>query len=272
MDRPLVSVVMATHNYGRFIGEAIESILAQTYRRFELIIVDDASTDSTLEVIGQYDDERIVLVKREECSCSGAAPRNDGLAVSRGDLIAVADADDISVPDRLERQVTFLEQNPSVDLLGGATIPVDEKGRRIGGPILKPVYDQPGEYRQALLWGEHVLSHPTLMFRRRILKKVSGYNDYVSSGDTEFVLRASRYFNLYNLKDVLCHHRQHSASVTRTCGVWLKQYHHAIFMFREYMWVQKEIERLNRAQGTSKRRRQVHPPAKGQGVQGLPKG
>lgn len=267
MDGPLVSVVMATHNYGRFIGEAIESILAQTYRRFELIIVDDASTDSTPEVIGRYDDDRIVLVEREECSCSGAAPRNDGLAVSGGDLIAVADADDVSAPDRLERQVAFFERSPSVDLLGGAMIPVDEKGRRIGGPILKPIYDRPGMYRQALLRGEHVLSHPTLMFRRRVLKKVHRYNDYVSSGDTEFVLRASRYFNLYNLKDVLCHYRQHSASVTRTCGVRLRQYHHAIFMFREYMWVQKEIERLNRAQGASKRERQAPSPAEDRGGQ-----
>ena len=159
MDGPLISVVMPTHNYGRFIGEAIESIFAQTCERFELIIVDDASTDTTLEVIGQYDDDRIVLVQRTECSCSGVVPRNDGMAVSRGDLIAVADADDVSVRDRFERQVTFMEQNPDVDLLGGGMIQTDEEGNTISGPTPWPVYERPGRYRQAMLKGKNVLLH-----------------------------------------------------------------------------------------------------------------
>jgi len=248
MDVPLVSVVMPTHNYGRFISQAIESFLAQTFKGFELIVVDDASTDDTAEVVRRYDDPRIVVVQREECGCSGVLARNDGLAVSRGELIAVADADDISVPDRLEWQVASFGENPDVDLLSGGLIPIDENGKQIGGPVFKPVYDQPDLYRRELMRGRTVISHGAMMFRRRVLKKVPGYNDYISSGDFEFLLRASRYFRFHNLRKVLCYCRQHSASVTRTCGARLKRYHHAIFLVREYLWVQKELERLEKTQ------------------------
>ena len=242
---PRVSVVMPTHNYGRFIGEAIESVLAQTFEDFELVVVDDASTDDTLQIVAGYADERIRLLQRDECSCSGVAAINDGMAIARGDLIAVAAADDISVPERLDLQVSFLRENPAVDIVGGGLIPIDESGNQVGHPVLKPVYrKQPERYRQAMLKGVPVLIQGTMMHRKHLLDRLTGYGGYISSGDTEFLLRASRYYRFCNLREVLILCRQHGSSVTRTSGARLKKLHHRIFLERERIWVQKKLERL----------------------------
>ncbi len=249
MNAPLISVVMPTYNYGRYIGRAIEGILSQTYERFELIIVDDASTDDTAEVVKRYADDRIVFLRREECGCSGVLARNDGMAVAKGDLIAAADADDISVRQRLGLQVDFLGRHPEVDLLGGGVIPIDETGRPLGGPIFMPVLDRPEDYRRRLLMGRGVLLHGTVVFRRCVLEKLRGYQDCVSSGDFEFLLRASRHFQLYNLRKVLIYRRRHGASVTRTAGLLLKRHYHRIFTVREYLWVQEEVRRLASERG-----------------------
>jgi glycosyltransferase involved in cell wall biosynthesis len=248
MDAPLVSVVMPTHNYGRYIGRAIEGILSQTYDRFEVIVVDDASTDDTAEVVGRYEDDRIVFLRREECGCSGVLARNDGMAVAKGDLVAVADADDISVRQRLALQVEFLGRNPEVDVLGGGMIPIDEGGRPLGGPTFMPVFVRPEDYRRRLLVGGNAVLHGTAVFRRRVLEKLRGYQDCVSSGDFEFLLRASRYFQLYNLRKILIYRRRHGASLTRTAGRLLRRHYHRIFTIREYLWVQEEARRLGREQ------------------------
>ena len=247
MKNPLVSIVMPAHNYGRFIAEAIESFVAQTFADFELIVVDDASTDDTVEVVQGYDDSRIALIKRQVCSCSGVWARNDGLSAAGGSLIAVADADDVSLPDRLEQQVNFLRRYPEIDIVGGGLIPVDQNGSPIGLPVLKPVYrNRPDRYRKALLMGRPVVLHGTLMFRKHILKQLRGYGDYASSGDYEFLLRASRYFRLCNLNEILIYCRQHASSVTRTYGARLKRRHHKVFLERELLWTRKHIDRTKR--------------------------
>lgn len=244
MPGPLISAIMPTHNYGQYIEDAIDSILKQTYHHFELIIVDDASTDNTQDLIHKFKDDRIIYLKRNECSCSGVVARNDGMAIAKGDLIAVTDADDINLPDRFERQVEFFKQHQEIDLLGCGIIEVDTKGTPISDPITRPQFKKPEMYRQALLNYKNVLIHPTLMFRKYILERISGYNDFVSSGDTEFMIRASRYFRFYNLNDVLVFYRKHGQSITKTYGDKLRKHHYPIFLLREYLWDQKEIERL----------------------------
>ena len=244
MPSSFVSVVMSTHNYGHFIADTIESLLGQSYAHFEVIIVDDASTDNTLEVIEQYDDDRIVLLRRSECSCSGVFARNDGLVVARGDLIAVADADDVYVPDRLEKQVAFLETSPQVDLLGGTMIQMDRSGKPLGSSLKRPLFDKPEMYRQTLLTGKSVLIHSTLMFRRHILDRVRGYGPYASAGDFEFMLRASRYFRFSNLKDVLGYRRVHGKSISWTYGLRLNVHHRQLFLKEEFEWVMNELRRL----------------------------
>lgn len=241
MASPRVSVVMPTYNYGRFIGEAIVGFVNQTYTNFELIIVDDGSTDHTQEVIAGFCDDRIRVVVREENSGSAVWARNDGMAIAQGEYIVVADADDVSVPERLACQVNFLDTHEDVDFVGGGLIPIDPKGKRLGASVLKPVFDShPEKYRLNLLREISVVSHGTLMFRKSVLDKLGGYHFYASSGDYEFLLRASRYFTFCNVDRVLIRCRQHSTSTTYTFGHRMKPYFHAVILAQEYLWVSRQ--------------------------------
>lgn len=243
MANPRVSVVMPTYNYGRFIGEAIDGFLNQTFSDFELIIVDDGSTDHTQEVIAAYEDARIRLIVREENSGSAVWARNDGMAVARGDYIAVADADDVSVPKRLASQVRFLDRHDDVDFVGGGLLPVDEQGVTMGYPVYKPVFrKRPEKYRLRMLHGKTVFVHSSLLFRQIVLKKMGGYHFYTSGGDTEFILRATRYFGFCNVRQVLIHCRQHVHSTTQIYGKKMKHHYRAITMAQEQLWVQRQLE------------------------------
>lgn len=245
MSEPRVSVVMPTYNYGRFLNKAIEGILNQTFDDFELIIIDDGSTDDTPEVIEQYGDDRIVVIRREENSGSNSWVRNEGMAIASGEFIVATDADDVSVQDRIEKQVAFLDRYSKVDILGGGLLPVDTNGRPIGAPVYKPVYTKnPEKYRLQLLQGETVYVHSALMFRRAILDRLGGYHFYTAGGDYEFMLRATRYFTFCNLQKVLVHSRQHQSSTTQTFGKRMKRHYRAIFMAQEQVWVSRQLERL----------------------------
>jgi glycosyltransferase involved in cell wall biosynthesis len=117
MDKPIVSVLMTTYNGKRFIRETIESILSQTYSSFEFLIIDDCSSDETAAIVEQYDDRRIRLI-RNQSNLGIPRSRNLGIEQAAGTYMAVTDHDDISAPDRLMRQVAFLEAHPNVVLLG----------------------------------------------------------------------------------------------------------------------------------------------------------
>ena len=124
---PLVSVVMPAYNAEKFVGEAITSILHQTYRNLELIIVEDCSIDNTLKEIEKFHDERIKLL-RNPVNKGIAYSTNRGIEVSRGKYIALMDDDDISEPDRIKLQVDFLEERQSIDILGGRYCEINENG------------------------------------------------------------------------------------------------------------------------------------------------
>src|SRR5579872_49842 len=128
MNEPLVSVVMVTRNADRFLAESIESILGQTFRDFEFIILDFGSTDKTKAIVSSYaaKDSRVRL--HEIPSCGLAEARNAGCSLARGKYIAIMDADDVSVPERLALEVEFMENNPGVGVLGGVTECIDATG------------------------------------------------------------------------------------------------------------------------------------------------
>src|SRR5947208_11205951 len=128
---PLVSVVMPVYNGERFVVEAVRSILAQTFRDFECIVVDDGSTDRTPELLAieQTGDPRLV-VHRQPSNMGFRMALNTGCALARGEFIARMDADDVSLPTRLERQVAFLRANPRVGAVGSAIQVIDDRGVR----------------------------------------------------------------------------------------------------------------------------------------------
>ena len=114
---PKLSVIMPAYNAEKYIGEAIESILNQTFTDFEFIIIDDGSSDHTADIIKGFHDERIRFIQNEKNS-GVANTLNKGLELSQGEYIARMDADDISLPARFEKQVAFMEANPDVAVVG----------------------------------------------------------------------------------------------------------------------------------------------------------
>ena len=128
MNAPLISVCMPVYNAKRYLGEAVESILSQTFRDFEFLIIDDGSTDRSLAILQRYaaQDARIRL--SSEPNAGYVVRLNEMLHQARGDLIARMDADDVALPERFARQVEFLRSHPEVDVVGGAHENIDSKG------------------------------------------------------------------------------------------------------------------------------------------------
>ncbi len=167
---PLVSVVMPVHNAERFVGEAIASILGQTLERLELVVVDDGSTDRSGAIIGSFHDPRLRVITQPNAGI--AAALNAGIAASRGALIARMDADDVALPERLAKQVAFMEAHPEVGLLGTWAVIEDEQGRVVGA------HEHPADdalIRWSLLFDTPFV-HPTMVIRRALFEQVGGYD------------------------------------------------------------------------------------------------
>lgn len=203
MNNPRISVVMAAYNSKRYIREAIESILNQTFKDFEFIIVNDASTDKTLEIIKEYKkkDERIKLVNNKK-NLGRAISRNKALKLARGKYIAILDSDDVSLPNRLEIQYEYLEQHSPIFLIGGSAINVDLNGKNQG--YFKAITSELRLIRE--LKKRNAISHPTVMFRN---EKDNLYREKFSySQDYDFYLiLLSKGKRVLNLPDKLIKYR-----------------------------------------------------------------
>ena len=218
---PLVSVVMPVYNGEKYLAEAIESILAQTFTDFEFIIVDDGSQDGTAEIIRSYRarDERIRLIAFQS-NMGAADARNRAMAAASGEFIAAMDSDDVCLPQRLEKQVDHLRRHPAIGLLGAGAQAVDED--------LRPLYafDLP-EHHALIVYNVFVASfliHPTVMMRRDLLESVGGYErGRLTAIDVELWSRLMWRTRLANLPETLLLYRRHPAQHHTTRDAALKQ-------------------------------------------------
>ncbi len=204
----MVSVLMPVYNAAKYIREAIDSILNQTFTDFEFLIINDGSTDNTADIVNEYKDPRIKLVSNDS-NCGLIYTLNKGIDLAQGKYIARMDADDICAPQRLEMQVGYLEKNPDIDILGTAF-------NFIGTPyeIHHPVYQ--AEIRIKLL-DDNAFSHPSVMMRTEALRRVGlHYNsDYKHVEDYQFWTQAEMTgLGLANLDDVLLFYRQHADQIS----------------------------------------------------------
>lgn len=210
----LVSIVIPVRNCREHVEEAVSSILGQTYTRLQVLVVDDASDDGTADVIESIRDERLVKLRLRKKA--RGIPRSYGLGRAKGDYIGLMDADDVSHPCRIEKQVRFLERDPEVDVVGTAwepfstTVTVPAGKKRPG--IL--VSENRGDYRDRLLRGWSVVATPTVLCRRRVFESV-GFQPYRCGEDFAFWLKVSREFTIRNLPDVLFHRRLRGGSASR---------------------------------------------------------
>ncbi len=211
MNPPTVSVVMCVYNGERYLAEAIESILAQTMRDFEFVIVDDGSTDGTGEVLRRYAsaDDRVCVVTRPHEGV--AAALNFGSGLARGKYIARMDADDVAFPDRLAKQVAFLERSPEVAVVGGALEVVDDQGR---ATHVKVNPQEDAEIKERLLH-EDCIAHPSVMLRTEVFRAAGGYRTtFAHAEDYDLWLRLAETCRFANLPDVLIRYRVHPESVS----------------------------------------------------------
>lgn len=208
---PEVSIIMTVYNGEKYLDEAITSILNQTYRDFEFIIVNDGSRDGSRQILEGYADERIRL--HHQPNQGRVSALNNAIELAKGKYIANIDQDDLSLPRRIERQVEFLENHAEVGMIGTARVSIDEKGRR-GKERIYPTTDI--SLRLALIKGNPFF-HSSIMFRRAVFRKVGLYNGAFDTfgHDRDLYLRIARDFEIANLAEVLAMKRKHPGQLSR---------------------------------------------------------
>ncbi len=214
---PLVSVIMPVYNGERFLCEAVDSILSQTFRDFEFIVIDDGSADNTPAILRQYcrKDGRIIWLRKSKNEGIVAA-LNSGLDHARGKYIARMDADDISLPERLEKQVRYLESNLGTGVLGSSAQIIDQQGK----PLFVVRFP---ETHALILWSLHFhcpIIHPTVMARRDFFLRAGGYrSSWPHAEDYDLWARMVYQSIFHNLGEVLLQLRKHDANITQTKSV-----------------------------------------------------
>ncbi|MCU1228668.1 MAG: glycosyltransferase [Acidobacteria bacterium] len=211
MVAPRVSVVLPVWNGERFLVRAIESVLAQTFTSLELLVIDDGSTDETAAIARGFAarDARVVVVTREHGGVAQAL--NAGIAAARGQYIARMDADDVSFPSRLQRQIEFLDARPDCVAVGTAVEIIDEIGEHVGTKTFAETHD---EIESELIGGTSAIAHPTVLARRDALVAVGGYElDRYPSEDYDLWIRLVEKGQLANLREPLLAYRRHRGAI-----------------------------------------------------------
>ena len=207
---PKVTVFVPVYNREAYIGAAIESILGQSFSHFEILLVDDGSTDRSVEVLRSYDDPRLRVVCHEH-NLGIPQTRNHGLELAQGEYIALLDSDDIAQPDRLQYQVAFLDRHPDIVQVGGWVRRVDTTGR-----LLKQVKQQPtapDDIRAQLLF-RCSLSNTTIMGRTAVLRAYGYRNSFPRCQDYDLHVRLAKRHKMANIPHILTHARVHPAQMT----------------------------------------------------------
>lgn len=208
---PKVSVLLSVYNGQRFLRQSIESILNQTFLDFEFIIVDDGSSDDSVKIIESYHDPRVVFLRH--LSNQGLVTSlNDGLSIASGQLIARQDADDISLPNRLEEQIKYFDQNPQLVIAGSAGYLIDDTGKHVG-KFSVPSSD--AEIRWTLLLANS-FAHPTVMIRANTLHDHNlRYNSRMQHAeDYDLWSRLLAYGQGKNIEKPLIQYRCHAQQIS----------------------------------------------------------
>ncbi len=209
-NTPKVTVFIPVYNREHYIGEAIESILAQTFSDFEILLIDDGSTDLSVEKVRSYTDARIRLVCNDE-NLGIPKTRNRGVSLARGQYMAMLDSDDRAYPDRLEKQVAFLDLHPEYAQLGSWCRMMDAHGQ-----VLKTIKRQPilPDDIQAQFLFRCAMSNRSIMARTAILKEYGYHNDFSRCQDYELHVRLAKRYKLGNLPECLVYGRIHPEQIT----------------------------------------------------------
>ena len=210
MKEPLISVLLCTYNDEKYIYKAVKSILDQTFENFEFIIINDGSTDRTLEILKQFDDKRIILIDKPNTGLTDSL--NLGVSKAKSNWIARMDGDDISIKTRFEEQIKYIKEDVAV--IGTQCKFIDEEGNQIATVSL------PLTHNEILKKGTSfrtMFIHPSVLINKELLLKSGGYDDYLDSAeDLDLWLKLSHYGKLVNIDSVLLKYRKHQNQISIT--------------------------------------------------------
>ena len=219
---PKLSVIIPTYNYGRFLGEAIQSVLDQTFADFDLIVVDDGSTDNTKEVVGSFADTRVKYIYQENRGVSAA--RNAAIWDSKGEHIAFLDADDVWLPEKLELQVKVLDSRPEVAIVCSDTYFFDDQTGNLLGRFWHDDeqfhgWFNPREASQnalrCLLYRGCFIAPTVTMVRREVFHGVGGFDEALKTHeDWEMFVRITQRFAIETIDMPLAKNRRHGANLS----------------------------------------------------------
>ena len=210
---PLVSVIMPVCNAQEHISEAVSSILDQSWQNFEIIIADDASTDATSEVIADFSDPRIRILKNVH-KLGTAVSVDHAISVSEGEYVALMSAMDISLPDRLKAQLTFMENNKEIMIVGATSLPIDRDGKVIGRAAAVP--DSPKHFLAKMLIGKPEFCDSSVMIRRSFLKDNDLHfkEDHPGLQAYRFLMESSKLGSVSCLADIHYKYRVHDDGIS----------------------------------------------------------
>jgi len=208
-----VSIIIPVYNGEKYISQALESVLMQTYSEFEVIIVDDGSTDATKSSVASYNDSRIAYFYKENGGLSSA--RNYGIQLSVGEYIAFLDADDIWQPEKLQKQVDFLDSHPDFGIVGCDFQFMNDEGKLFGIVRMRKFYPQDGVNLANLLKHSFLLPS-SIMVRKNVIDDVGVFDPgFDGAEDIEFFLRVFKKYPLGIVDDVLLRYRIGHPSLSR---------------------------------------------------------
>ena len=206
----LVSVIIPCYNHAQFLAQAVESVLTQSYSDFEIIVVDDGSTDNTTEVVRRHSPVRYVY--QENAGLSSA--RNTGLRHSRGKFLVFLDADDRLLPHALETGVGCIRERPECAFVSGRCRVIDSKGAILPSP--KQLQIEREHYVQLLRGGTYIWCPATVLYQRCVFEFVHGFNPKVNpAADYDLYLRVTRDFPVYSHAQIVAEYRKHSSNMSR---------------------------------------------------------
>jgi glycosyltransferase involved in cell wall biosynthesis len=212
-QKPLISVILPVHNAGKYLVEALESLRYQTYPHFEVIAIDDASADNSYKILKNYAklDSRF-HVARNKTNLKIARTLNFGLTKAKGQYIARMDADDISLPNRFQKQLRFLIAHPGVVVVGAQCLTIDTNSHLTGKKLFPTNHIAIND----LMYTSNPLQHPSVMINRSLLPKdFVWYNPHLTPAeDLDLYFRLGKFGLFANLKSAILMYRQHADSET----------------------------------------------------------
>lgn len=208
---PRVSVLVPVFNAERYLRESLDSVFSQTFQDFELVAIDDGSTDGSRDVLASYRDPRLVVV-HNDLNLGVALTLNRGLMLARGAYVARLDADDIAMPERLARQVAFLDNHPDVALVGSFAEAIDPEGTPFRTLTVPLGFDE----IIARIFSVNLFIHPSVLFRKSVVQDLGGFRQgALHAEDYDLWLRIIEHHEVANIPEALVRYRIHPGQASQ---------------------------------------------------------